>query len=134
MTFSLGFDTAVLGNPQFVPGADLAAAQLNINQTQVGQGRLGFEIRLPQGQSLPAGLRELGRLNFQIKPNPGVNTTSVDVVDQPVVRTLFDRDNQALIGSYAGGTVIVIPGVEADVSPRPNGSPDNKVTITVPPA
>lgn len=129
MTFSLGFDTAVLGNPQFVPGADLAAAQLNINQTQVGQGRLGFEIRLPQGQSLPAGLRELGRLNFQIKPNPGVNTTSVDVVDQPVVRTLFDRDNHALIGSYAGGTVIVIPGVEADVSPRPNGSPDNKVTI-----
>ncbi len=129
MSFSVWFDPKALSGPQFMPGADLVNAQVILNQTQIAQGKLGVEIRLPDGQSLPSGQREIGRLNLLVGEAPGIGATDITFGDQPVARLLYNRDNQSLIGTYASGSVIIQPGIEADVSPRPNGSSDNRVTI-----
>ena len=128
--FSLSFDAAKLGNPQVLLGADVANATLNVNTSQVAQGRIGVQVALPQGQRLTSGSREIAKLSFAIAPNLGSGATTVEFTDDPVVRSLVDASGNALIGSYADGTVIVIPGFEADVSPRPLGSGDGSVTIS----
>ena len=128
--FSVRFDTAKLGAPQVSRGSDVANATLNVNTTQVAQGRVGIQISLPQGQRLTSGAREIARLNFTIAPSPGSGATTVEFTDDPVVRSLVDASGNALIGSYADGMVIVVPGFEADVSPRPLGSGDGAVTIS----
>ena len=129
MSFSLGFDQTILSSPEFVSGAALSTAQVRVNQTEVGQGRLGIEIELPVGQAFSSGLVEIGRVNFLIRAGDGVRSTTVDFQDRPVVRTLVDRDSNALIGSYGSGTVVASPGVESDLVPRPNGGTDRSVTI-----
>ncbi len=128
--FSLSFDTAALGAPQVSLGSDAANATLNVNTSQVAQGRVGVRIALPQGQHLTSGAREIAKLSFAIAPNPGSGATTVEFTDDPVVRSLVDASGNALIGSYADGAVIVVPGFEADVSPRPLGSGDGAVTIS----
>jgi hypothetical protein len=128
--FSLSFDTATLGSPQVSLGSDVAGATLNVNTSQVAQGRIGVQVTLPQGQRLTSGAREIARINFSIAPNLGSGSTAVEFTDDPVVRTLVDASGHALIGSYADGAVIVVPGFEADVSPRPQGSGDGAVTIS----
>jgi hypothetical protein len=128
--FSLSFDTAKLGSPQVSLGSDVANAALNVNTSQLAQGRIGVQVALPQGQRLTSGAREIARLIFPIAPSLGSGATTVEFTDDPVVRSLVDASGNALIGSYADGTVIVIPGFEADVSPRPLGSGDGAVTIS----
>ncbi len=129
LSFSLGFNPAVISAPQVSLGVDAANATLNVNTTQVAQGRVGIQITLPQGQQLTAGAREIAKVSFAIAPNPSSGASSVEFTDEPVVRGLVDPNGLALIGSYANGTVIVVPGFEADVSPRPLGSGNGAVTI-----
>lgn len=126
-TFSLSFNTALLSNPQVSLGADTATATLNVNTTQVAQGRIGVEITLPQGQHLTSGAREMAKVNFSIAANPVSNSTPISFTDDPVVRGLVDANGVALIGNYANGAVVIVPGFEADVSPRPGGN--GSVTI-----
>jgi hypothetical protein len=128
-SFSLSFNTAMLSSPQVSLGADTATATLNVNTTQVAQGRVGVEIALPQGQRLTSGAREIAKVNFSIAANPVSNSTPISFTDDPVVRGLVDPNGVALIGSYANGAVVVVPGFEADVSPRPSGNGNGAVTI-----
>jgi hypothetical protein len=125
--FSLGYNTAVLSNPQVSVGVDTVNAALNVNNSQTAQGRVGVRLNLPQGQSINAGDREIAKVKFAIAPNPASGATRIEFADDPVVRGLADNNGNSLIGSYANGTVIVVPGFEADVSPRPLGN--NAVTI-----
>ncbi len=129
LNFSLSFDPAVLSNPQVTLGNDATTATLNLNSSQFAQGRIGVQLTLPQGQKFTAGSREILKLNFAINAAAGVNSTFVDFTDQPVVRGMVDVDGNAVIGTYQGGNVIVIPGFEADVNPRPTGNGDGSVTI-----
>ncbi len=128
-SFSLSYNNAVLSNPQVSLGADAASGTLNVNTTQLPQGRVGIQLALPQGQRLTSGAREIAQVRFAIAPNPSSGATTVEFADDPVVRGLVDSSGNALIGSYASGTVIVVPGFEADVSPRPLGNGDGAVTI-----
>ncbi|MGE0130853.1 MAG: pre-peptidase C-terminal domain-containing protein [Blastocatellales bacterium] len=121
-SFSLSFNPSALSAPQVLLGGDTGTATLNVNTSQVAQGRVGVEINLPQGQHLTSGAREIARVNFSIAPNPGSGSTAVAFADDPVVRGLVDPNGVALIGSYANGSVIVVPGFEADVNPRPAGN------------
>jgi hypothetical protein len=129
LAFSLGFDPARVSAPEFIPGSGLNTANVRVDKTEVAQGRLGVEIRLPSGQTFNAGLVEIGRLNLQLASGNGVVSTVIDFQDRPIVRSVIDRGNQAVIGSYAAGTVVAIPGFEADLVPRPNGGIDGAVTI-----
>ncbi len=128
-SFSLKYDPAVLNNPQVVLGGEVGGAALTVNSSELAQGRVGVEIKLPQGQRIGSGEREIAKVTFGIAPNPGVASTKVEFTDSPVVRIMVDVNGNAVIGAYADGSVILAPGVEADVAPRPSGSGDGAVTI-----
>ena len=128
LSFSLSFNPVILNNPQISLGSDAATAALSINNTQLAQGRVGVQIDLPAGQKFSAGKREVLKVNFGINAGAGTNTTPVNFTDQPVVRQIVDYNNNAVIGSYASGAVVLTAGFEADVSPRPTGNGDGTVT------
>src|SRR5262249_62268657 len=52
----------------------------------------------------------------------GPSVTPFEFADDPMARGLADSNGNALIGSYANGAVLIIPGFEADVSPRTLGN------------
>ncbi|MFN0086161.1 MAG: IPT/TIG domain-containing protein [Blastocatellia bacterium] len=129
VNFSLKYNPAILSNPQVTAGADLPGAALNVNTSRTAEGRIGIQAALPAGQRLTAGAREIVQIAFSIAANPGVGSTKIEFTDAPVIPGIIDVNGNALIGAYSDGVVIVVPGVEADVSPRPLGSGDGVVTI-----
>lgn len=129
INFSLSFDPSILSNPQVSPGSDAAGSTLNVDSQQAAAGRLGIRLSKPAGQSFSAGVRELIRVEFAVSQAAGANTTTVDFSDQPVVRGMVDASGVAVVGSYTSGLVIVVPGFEGDVSPRPSGNNDGTITV-----
>ncbi|MGH9838638.1 MAG: beta strand repeat-containing protein [Blastocatellia bacterium] len=130
LSFSLKYNTAILNNPQVVLGGEMSAAALTVNSSELAQGRVGVEIKLPQGQRIGSGGREIAKITFGIAPNPGVASTKVEFTDSPLARITVDVNGNAVIGAYADATVILAPGVEADVAPRSSGGGDGAVTIS----
>lgn len=128
-TFSVAFDVTQMGSPEFVAGSLLNSAQVRVDKTEADEGRLGVEIRLPDGQAFTSGLVELGRIDLRLASGNQVRSSRIEFTDRPRARGLVDRNNQVLVGSYAGATIVTVPGFEADLVPRPNGSGDGKVTI-----
>ena len=127
--FSLNFDPAILSNPQIAKGSDAASATLNFNLTQAGQGRIGIGLALGSGQTFPAGKRQLVVVTFTIFANATATTTAIDFGDQPVPRELVNVNVATLPATYTAGTVTITQGYEADVSPRPNGNNNGRVSI-----
>ncbi len=122
LNFSLKFDSTLLSNPQVTLGSDAAIGTLNVNSSQFAQGRIGVQLSLPQGQRFGSGAREIAKVTFTIKANPGVGATVVEFGDDPVVRGMVDASGNAVVGTYASGNVVIVPGFEADVNPRPLGN------------
>lgn len=127
LNFSLKFDPSLLSNPQITLGSDTSTGTLNIDGSQLALGRIGVRLALPQGQRFGSGAREAAKVGFSIKPNPGVGATVIEFGDDPVVRGMVDVNGNAVIGTYAAGNVIITPGFEGDVAPRPLG--DGAITI-----
>lgn len=122
LNFSLKFDPTLLSNPQVSLGSDSSTGTLNVNSSQFAQGRIGVQMALPSGQRFGSGARQIAKVTFSIKPNPGVGATVVEFGDEPVVRGMVDVNGNSLVGTYAEGNVIIVPGFEADVNPRPLGN------------
>ena len=122
LSFSLRFDSTLLGNPQVTFGSDAATAALNVNASQAAQGRLGVRVNLPQGQKFNAGARQIAKVTFAIKQTSGAGTSVIEFSDEPVVRGLTDVNGNSVVGTYAAGNVIITPGFESDVTPRPLGN------------
>ncbi|MGA1368171.1 MAG: IPT/TIG domain-containing protein, partial [Blastocatellia bacterium] len=129
MAFSLAFDPTILGNPTWVAEPAQPTARVRLDLSLLAQGLLGVEYRLPEGGSLPAGWQTLGSINFAIRPGETRQTTPVELDDRPLVRTLYDRNLRAVQGEYASCSVIIVPGVESDMVPRPFGDGNQSVTI-----
>lgn len=121
LNFSLKFDPSLLNTPQITLGSDTTTGTLNIDTSQVALGRVGVRLALQQGQRFGSGAREIAKVSFAIKPSPGVGATVVEFGDDPVVRGIVDVNGNSVVGAYASGNVIITPGFEGDVSPRPLG-------------
>lgn len=131
--FSLNFDTTVLSNPQVATGADAANASLNINSSQVAQGRLGVALSLSSGQTFAAGVRQIAIITFNVSANTTATGASVVFGDAPISRQVSNANAQVLATIYQGCQNIPIgdpAGYEADVTPRPNGKNDGTISIT----
>lgn len=122
LNFSLRFNSTLLGNPQVSLGSDAPNSTLSVNSSEVGVGRLGVRLSLPQGQKLAVGARQVAKVSFTIKPSTSAGTAVVEFSDEPVVRGLTDVSGNSVIGTYAAGNVIITPGFEGDVNPRPLGN------------
>lgn len=129
MTFSLAFDPTILGSPTWLASPARTGDRVRLDTSLLSQGLLGIEYRLPDGTTLPAGWQTLGSIHFSIRPGERRQTTPVELEDRPLVRTLFDRNLRAVQGAYASGSVIIVPGVESDMVPRPFGDGNQSVTI-----
>lgn len=123
--FSLTFDPAILSNPQAALGSGATAASLNINSSQVGQGRLGMAIALPSGQTFVAGVRQIVVVTFTIASPTTAGGALIGFADQPIAREVVGANAVPLPAAYIPGGVSF--GYECDVAPRPNS--DGKCTI-----
>jgi len=128
--FTLTFDPALLSSPQASLGADAAGAQLATVTTQTAQGRIGIGLALAAGQKFAAGTRQLAVVTFNLAATAGAGVTTLDFGDQPLQREVSDASAIALPASYTAGSLTVVPGYEADVTPRPAGNNNGTVTIT----
>ncbi len=128
-SFSLRFDPASLGAPQVSLGADTSSATLDVDTAQAAEGRIGVRITLPQEQRLSIGGREIAKVRFAIASGPASGVSAIEFTDDPVLRGVADVNGNALAGNYTNGSALVIPGFEADVSPRTLGDRDGSVTI-----
>ncbi len=90
---------------------------------------MGIAIALPSGQKFAAGAREVAKVTFTIAANAIPATTLVSFGDQPLAVQAVDAAANILPVANTSGAVIVTPGYEADVSPRPNGSNNGTVTV-----
>ncbi len=115
--FSLNFNPSVLSNPQVALGGDAAGAQLNVNTSQVAQGRIGIALALGAGQTFSAGTRRIVVVTFNIAAGTGVTTTPIDFADQPILRQVADTSARALPANFTAAAVTITQGVEADVAP-----------------
>jgi uncharacterized protein (TIGR03437 family) len=126
--FSIQFDPTVLTNAQAMAGPEASNAQLQINDSQLAQGRLGLILALSAGQQFAAGARHIVTVNFNIAANASVTSTPITFVNQPTPMEVSDSNANLFPAAFIAGNVSITQGVEADVSPRPGGN--GSVTIT----
>ncbi len=122
LNFSLRFDSTQLSNPQVSLGSDAINGTLNVNAGEAAVGRLGVRLSLLQGQKFSTGSRQVAKVSFTIKPSTNAGATVVEFSDEPVVRGLTDFNGNSVVGTYAAGNVVITPGFESDVTPRPLGN------------
>ncbi|HNG34307.1 MAG TPA: putative Ig domain-containing protein, partial [Blastocatellia bacterium] len=125
---SLTFDATVLSNPQAALGSDATSGQINSNAGQAAQGRFGLVVSLGTGQRFSAGTRQVAVVTFTIAANAAAGTTAIGFGNQPIPREISDTEANILPANYTAGTLTIVPGYEADVAPRPNGTGDGNVT------
>lgn len=127
--FSVGFDPAILSNPQVALGSDAAAATLTTNLTLASQGRAGLALALPAGQKFAAGTRQIATVSFSVATNVTLLSTQVSFSDQPILREVTDSNAEPVASVFVPGFISFNSGFEADVSPRPNGNNNGVITV-----
>ncbi len=120
--FSLTFDPAVLSNPTVMLGANATGASSQFNLNQAASGRLGVLFALPSNQSFTAGTRSILNVTFTISTMTAANSTPIGFGNQPMGQEVTTPSAVPLPTSFVGGTVQITRGIEADVSPRPEGN------------
>lgn len=120
--FSINFDPVVLSNPQVGLGVGATGAMLNPNLSQIAQGKVGFAIAFPAGQTFSAGTRQVAVLTLAVAAATSVTSTPIAFGDQPVVREVADSSANTLSTNYENGVVTISTGYESDVAPRPIGN------------
>ena len=128
--FSLSFDPAKLSFRSCALGsAMLPESTLFVNTNETSSGRVGLLLGLPAGETFAAGTRHLLVLTLQVSPDIVVATNLVVAFsDQPVSLEIGNANADVLPSQFTDGLVVVAPGYEADVSPRPLG--DGRLTAT----
>lgn len=126
---SLVFDPAVLTYQSSVKGTD--ATTLLKNENQASQGRVGLAATVDQGQSFPAGTRQLAVVTFTVAANPNAASATVSPGDQPIARQVVAANAASLTAGtqFNGGSVSILSGYEADVTPRPTGKNNGTVNL-----
>jgi hypothetical protein len=112
VAFTLNFDASQLTFTNVALGPDGTGAILNLNTSQVDQGRVGVSMALPSGQTIAAGVRRILRLNFTVPQTSAVNATSISFVDSPVAREVIDVAAASLTADFTAGEIKLIPEVD----------------------
>ncbi len=127
--FTLVFDTSLLSNPTATVGADASSATLNVNSSQVAQGRVGIALSLPAGTSFTAGNKNLVVINFATANVTSNTQTQISFGDTPVGREVSNVTADVLPTAFIPGPLAISTGLEGDVAPRPNGSNNGTVSV-----
>lgn len=120
--FSINFDPAILSAPQAALGSDATGSSFNINSSQSAQGRLGVTLAMPGNQAFPGGTRQILTVTFTIAAGVTATSSPITFGSQPIPQEVADVAANTLLANFQGGVVTINQGLEADVSPRPNGN------------
>jgi len=111
MSFSLCFDSNLLAftSAALLPSAPLSAGLL-VTTNEAAFGRVGFNMGLPPGFSLPAGTSLVVRASFVAAQVNGKPETVIRSCDTPVPRYLVDAASPPAIltTSYGQGTARIV--------------------------
>lgn len=121
LAFSIDFDPTVLRDPRIELESEFADAFLETDTSRLGDGRLGIQLILPDGASFRIGVRRLLQINFAIAQGAGAGPQPIELTDSPVERGVRNEDGDPLPARYGDGTMVIVPGIEADVAPHPLG-------------
>ncbi len=116
--FSIGYNAALVFNPQVSLGGDASNATLIVNNAQAG--RLGMILALPAGQTFAAGSRQIIKITFNTAVT-SIFSTPLLFSDSPILRKTADANASGLPTSYSDGLIGFSQGFEADVASRPAG-------------
>ncbi len=116
--FSLNFDPSQLRFVSAALGSGAEDATLNLNTSQIADGRVGIALALPAGQSFAAGARQLLVVTFAAQANAS-GATAVKIGDEPVAREVVDAMAQSLATNWS--VVQAAPSIEFTFVP-PYGS------------
>ena len=90
---SVLFDPALLLNTRLNITSN-ATWSLTVNTNEIAQGRLGFTVRMPVGQSFASGNYPLAYLIFEVAASLPPTTSSLGFVNQPV-----EKDAHSIAGA-----------------------------------
>jgi len=107
VSFSVGFDPAVLRLVGWGTFGAITADMLTMDGSQGDAGLLGVRIDLPAGQTFTQGDVRLLRLAFAVVPEVGGVATTVRFGDLPTSRRVTDAAGDALTATFADGTVTI---------------------------
>lgn len=127
ISFTLNFDASQLTFTNAALGADATGAILNVNTTQVDQGRVGVSMALPAGQTFAAGVKRILRLNLTVPQTSTVNVTTISFGDTPVAREVVDGTAATLTADFTAGEIKLSP--ELDQTPVINSISPESVLV-----
>ncbi|MDZ4197948.1 MAG: hypothetical protein U1E27_01540 [Kiritimatiellia bacterium] len=130
--FSVQFNPGRVEIRNAVAGSGLPPGSLLIpNQQQLALGRFGVAVALPPGSTVPPGSVEMVRLEIVLLPGSANQFVPLGFTDLPSGREVVAVTAQPLETHWVDGGLQVgvtpAPGIEADVSPAPDG--DGRVTL-----
>jgi hypothetical protein len=105
------------------------AANLIVNNSQAGAGKLGILLAMPAGQALAAGTKSLITVTFNTMPTNLYNSP-VTFGNAPIGSQIVNSNADSLTTNYLDGAVTFAQGWEADVTPRPAGKNNGSITVT----
>jgi 3',5'-cyclic AMP phosphodiesterase CpdA len=107
-SFSVVFDPAKLAFVSATLGSGSAGALLNLNASEVAQGRLGVALARPPGTTFPAGMREILQLQFAPLVSAPA-TVALSFGNDPVPREVSDATANPLPTDYTAGSLNITP-------------------------
>ncbi len=127
ITFSLGWDSAVLIYDSLRSREEMSGAFTMLNTNNAWKGELGVMLARSAGDTFTAGTNALVDLYFRVS---GTVVQAIDSAiqfqDSPVAREVASRDANVLPMDFQNGVVRIQVGLEGDITPRPGG--DLRVT------
>lgn len=135
--FTLNFNPAVIGNPANISlGSGAAGMSLTVNTSQAAAGRIGIVMDKDPTQPLPAGVRQLVTIEFDVAAaNPA--TAMLAFGNAPVRREVVNGLAQTLTAAFTDTEISLVAPTSATVgiagrvvNSSGNGIPNTVVTIT----
>ena len=119
LAFSLAFDPTLMTYLGEMPGAGAAGSALLPNASQQSQGRVGYALAKPAGQSFGSGSNELVRVRFQLAPQAASATLAFG--DLPIAREVVNNSAGILCSEYTNGIVTITPLITPQITAQPQG-------------
>lgn len=105
--FSLNFDMEALTFKEVILGSGATGATLNVNTSQIANGRVGVALALSAGRKFSAGTYPLVRVIVTVNSNTHADSTRLEFGDQLIAREVVEVNANTLPAAWIGGTFAI---------------------------
>ena len=131
--FSLNFEPRVLSGPVVSIGSGVSGGVVNVNDGNAASGQIGVVVALAASQTIPAGVRQLITITFDIASNASARESQISFGDLPVVREVVDVAAGRIDTAFTSGVVKVVTHLQSPqilVVPNPP-TVDDEIVVDV---